>query len=381
MANVYLLNLSADYVTLGNVFDSSKTYIVKDTLQPEIGSFSFTKISKPTSLRIYQESDTGILYNAYTDLTKRQSIGPKPPITGPFIENYSINGATKTDDFVNLLLIDKPPVRTGFFKFDINGTSFAGIIRQVTNYTHYDWEKSGSKYNYITKSETLGYAIEISKNVLYIASINADGSYTYTPSNLNLFLRNLVGGENISSVASIDNPNSYLNSVPGANTKISGSLPASIFYITPEYALRYIASYTDLIASLGADYIKGQQHYATYGAIQGRTISFNPIGYLNKYLDLRQRYGYDTYNATIHYITTGYYEGRTIDYSSAYNPLTGGLYDGRSTSALNANTIIWPIGSTLKGKGKGLSYKYNSITYNLNSSIDYTSNVYYLQVQ
>jgi hypothetical protein len=190
-----------------------------------------------------------------------------------------------------------------------------------------------------------------------------------------------VGGENISSVASIDNPNSYLNSVPGANTKISGSLPASVFYITPEYALRYIASYTDLIASLGADYVKGQQHYATYGAVQGRIISFNPIAYLNKYSDLRQTYGYDTYNATIHYITTGYYEGRTLDNASIYNPLTGGLYDGRSTSALNANTIIWPIGSTLKGKGKGLSYKYNSITYDINSSIDYISNVSYLRVQ
>jgi len=381
MANVYLLNLSADLITLGNVFDSSKSYIVKDTLQPEIGSFSFTKISKPTSLRVYQESDTGILYNAYTDLAKRQALGPKPPITGPFIENYSINGTTKTDDFVNLLLIDKPPVRTGFFKFDINGTSFAGIIRQLTNYTHYDWEKSGSTYNYVTKSETLGYAIEISKNVLYIASANADGSYTYVPTNLNLFLRKLVGGENISSVASIDNPNSYLNSVPGANTKITGSLPASVFYITPEYALRYIASYTDLIASLGADYVKGQQHYATYGAVQGKIISFNPIAYLNKYSDLRQTYGYDTYNATIHYITTGYYEGRTLDNASIYNPLTGGLYDGRSTSALNANTIIWPIGSTLKGKGKGLSYKYNSITYDINSSIDYISNVSYLRVQ
>jgi hypothetical protein len=131
MANVYLLNLSADLITLGNVFDSSKSYIVKDTLQPEIGSFSFTKISKPTSLRVYQESDTGILYNAYTDLAKRQALGPKPPITGPFIENYSINGTTKTDDFVNLLLIDKPPVRTGFFKFDIKSRACIPLLSCV----------------------------------------------------------------------------------------------------------------------------------------------------------------------------------------------------------------------------------------------------------
>jgi hypothetical protein len=158
-------------------------------------------------------------------------------------------------------------------------------------------------------------------------------------------------------------------------------LPASIFYLTPEYALRYIASYVDLIAAYGADYIKGQEHYAQYGALEGRTISFDPIAYLNKYSDIRTTYGYNTYQATIHYINTGYYEGRTLDQASSYNPLTGGLYDGRINSALTSNSIIWPSGPTLKGQGKGLSYKYNSVNYNLNSSIDFTSNVIYLKVQ
>ena len=105
MANVYLLNLSTDFVTLGNVFDSSKTYIVKDSLQPAIGNYTFTTVLKSPTLRIYQETDQGILYNAYIDLSKRQALAPKPPVSGPFIENYSINGQIKTDDFVNLILL------------------------------------------------------------------------------------------------------------------------------------------------------------------------------------------------------------------------------------------------------------------------------------
>jgi len=381
MANVYLLNLSTDFVTLGNVFDSSKTYIVKDSLQPAIGNYTFTTVLKSPTLRIYQETDQGILYNAYVDLSKRQALAPKPPVSGPFIENYSINGQIKTDDFVNLILIDKPPVRTGFFLFTINNVSFPGIIRQLTTYTHYDWEKTAGTYSYVAKTDTVGYAIEVSKNQLYTAFQNTDGSYTYTPTTLNLYLRQLNGGDVITSISSVDNPSTYLQSIPGANTKISGSLPASIFYLTPEYALRYIASYVDLIAAYGADYIKGQEHYATYGALEGRTISFDPIAYLNKYSDIRTTYGYNTYQATIHYINTGYYEGRTLDQASSYNPLTGGLYDGRINSALTSSSIVWPSGPTLKGQGKGLSYKYNSVNYNVNSSIDFTSNVIYLKVQ
>ena len=44
MANVYLLNLSDNQVTLGNVFDSSKSYIVKDTLEYQNRTFAFTKV-------------------------------------------------------------------------------------------------------------------------------------------------------------------------------------------------------------------------------------------------------------------------------------------------------------------------------------------------
>ena len=381
MANV-LLNLSTDSVTMGNVsFNSDTSYLYKDPQQPGISNYEFTKVLSSPSLRVYTEAVRGYLLNAYADLESRESKPPDAPTAGPFIQNYSYAGELKTDNFINLLLIDKPPIRTGFFKFNIGTVSFTGIVRQRLPYVHYDWERNGSKYEYIRKSDDLGYAIEISTNLLYTAVVNSNGT-TYTATPLLNFLRQLKGGEEITSVATTDNPNTYLQSLPGANTKISGSLPVSLFYISPEYSLRYIASYPDLIFAFGTDYAKGQSHYATYGSIQGRIISFDPISYLNKYSDLRQRYGYDTYSATIHYITTGYYEGRTINISSGYNPLTGGLYDTRAYAiALTANTLIWPTTKTLIGKGKSLTYKYNTTTFILNTGLEITSNVMYLRVQ
>ena len=381
MANVYLLNLSDNQVTLGNVFDSSKSYIVKDTLEYQNRTFAFTKVLASPSLRVYREPIRGILLNAYADRETREQVPSDGPVSGPFIENYSYAGELRTDTFVNLLLIDKPPVRTGFFKFSIGSVSFTGIIRQKLPYAHYDWERNGSKYEYIIKSDDVGYAIEISKNLLYTAVTNTNGT-TYTPTSLNLFLRNLNGGEEITAVATTDNPNSYLQSIPGANAKISGALPESIFYISPEYALRYIASYPDLIAAYGTDYALGQSHYSKYGAVEGRIISFDPIVYLNKYQDLRQSFGYDTYNATIHYITTGYYEGRVLDLSSGFNPLTGGLYDERNYSiSLTNKNIIWPTGKTADAKGKQFTYKYGTTSYYVGAALDFESNVIYLKVQ
>jgi hypothetical protein len=381
MANV-LLNLTNDNVTMGNVsFNSDTSYLYKDPQQPTISNYEFTKVLSSPSLRVYTEPIRGALLNAYADLDSRESKPPDAPTSGPFIQNYSYNGELKTDNFINLLLIDKPPLRTGFFKFTIGSTSFTGIVRQRLPYVHYDWERNGSKYEYIRKIGDLGYAIEISTNLLYTAVTNSNGT-TYTRTSLLSFLNQLKGGEEITSTATTDNPNSYLQSIPGANTKVSGALPVNLFYISPEYALRYIASYPDLIFSLGTDYAKGQAHYANYGSIQGRVISFDPISYLNKYSDLRQRYGYDTYSAIIHYITTGYYEGRTIDTSSGFNPLTGGLYDSRVYAvSLTTSSIIWPTTKTLVGKGKSLTYKYNTTTFILNTGLDITSNVIYLRVE
>jgi len=385
----YLINLSPELVTLSNVFTTSKSYLIKDNTQLETGNFSFTKTLVASDLKVYQETEDGLLYGSYNDSATRQSLDPAEPINGPFIENYSRLGDLNLDNFVNLLLIDKPPIRTGFYNFEILGLPFTGIIRQITKYTHYDWVKNAGTYSY-TNIGDLGYAIEISKNLLYTAEsfqsllTNLDGSsatiYVYTPTPLNLALRNLIGGEKITSSTSTVSINSYIQSIPGANTKVTGTLPITIFYISPEEALRYIASYTDLIVAYGTDYAKGQDHYARNGALEGRSITFDPTAYLNKYADLKQLYGYDTYNATIHYITIGYYEGRTIDNASSVNPLSGGLYDIASQSILSSGTFIWQNGPTIKTSGRNLSYNYNSTSYDSGNKVDFTGNVQYLRI-
>jgi hypothetical protein len=385
----YLINLSPELVTLSNVFTTSKSYLIKDNTQLETGNFSFTKTLVASDLKVYQETEDGLLYGSYNDSATRQSLDPAEPINGPFIENYSRSGDLNLDNFVNLLLIDKPPIRTGFYDFEILGLSFTGIIRQVTKYTHYDWVKNAGVYSY-TNIGDLGYAIEISKNILYTAEsfesplVGLNGIrptiYVYTPTPLNLALRNLIGGEKITSSTSTVSINSYIQSIPGANTKVTGTLPITIFYISPEEALRYIASYTDLIVAYETDYAKGQDHYARSGALEGRSIIFDPTAYLNKYADLRQLYGYNTYSATVHYITTGYYEGRTIDNASSVNPLSGGLYDIASQSILSSGTFIWQNGPTIKTSGRNLSYNYNSTSYDSGNKVDFTGNVQYLRI-
>ena len=136
----YLVNLSPNLVTLSNVFSTLKSYVIRDNTQLQTGSFSYTKTLNASDLRLYQETEDGLLYGSYNDSTTRQSLDPAAPIRGPFIENYSRLGDLNLDNFVNLLLIDKPPIRTGFYNFEIQGLSFTGIIRQLEKYTHYDWD-------------------------------------------------------------------------------------------------------------------------------------------------------------------------------------------------------------------------------------------------
>jgi hypothetical protein len=191
MANVYLLNLTQDTVSMGNVFSTEKSYLYKNTTQySSAANYAYTKTLSSNSLRLYQETQTGIKITDYSQISKRESIGPDVPVSGPFIENYSVSGDLNTNNFINLLLLDKPPVRTGFFQFFIGGQTFTGLITKQTTYTYYNWELVGSKYVYTEQPNDLGYAIEISKNLLYTAKL-VDGVYEYIPTELNIFLRNL----------------------------------------------------------------------------------------------------------------------------------------------------------------------------------------------
>lgn len=388
MAN--LLYLSAERVTMGNVFDSSKSFIVKDNYQFSKNNPIYTKTFYSPSLKVYQENEYTWLINDPARINSvRRMTAPAEPKSGPFFENYSVDGTLESKTFINLLLIDKAPIKTGTFFFTVSSPtlgrrSFLGTIKKLTQYTHYNWQVSGMiGFGYTSQSTPLGYGIEISKNILYTSEQSAFGQYTYTPTSINLFLRSLTGNEEITASSTIPDPNTFLNKVEGqtAGWSIPDSITKDYFYIPEEFALRYIASQTDLALNYGANPVAGQDHWASSGGANTRVITFDPIAYLNKYSDVRQSYGFDTYSATAHFITTGLSAGRNTANASTDNPLPGGLYDERSyATPSTANNLIWPISSTLVGSGKGLTYKYNTTTYYVNNSANVTGNVVYLKV-
>ena len=82
------------------------------------------------------------------------------------------------------------------------------------------------------------------------------------------------------------------------------------------HALRYIASYADLIQALGADPAASRAHYTAAGRAEGRTISFDATAYLASHADLLRAFGADTTAATRHFIVYGWREGRTISFDA-----------------------------------------------------------------
>jgi hypothetical protein len=68
-------------------------------------NYLITKILSSPSLRIYQETDEGLLYGSYNDKNTRQALGSAAPINGPFIENYSYAGDLNLDNFINFVII------------------------------------------------------------------------------------------------------------------------------------------------------------------------------------------------------------------------------------------------------------------------------------
>ena len=91
-------------------------------------------------------------------------------------------------------------------------------------------------------------------------------------------------------------------------------------------ALRYIASYGDLIKALGTNIAAAEQHYITYGFQEGRTATFDALDYVASYGDLIKALGTDTVAAEKHYIEYGAAEGRTptfdaLRYTASYGDL------------------------------------------------------------
>ena len=106
----------------------------------------------------------------------------------------------------------------------------------------------------------------------------------------------------------------------------SVAAPAQTTPLSDLDALRYIASYPDLMQAYGADPAKGRSHYETWGLREGRRVTFEPLPYIASYPDLIEAFGPDAVRGTRHYIEWGYKEGRrtTFDalrYTASYPDL------------------------------------------------------------
>ncbi|HYG30453.1 MAG TPA: calcium-binding protein [Allosphingosinicella sp.] len=97
-------------------------------------------------------------------------------------------------------------------------------------------------------------------------------------------------------------------------------------------ALRYIASYSDLIAAFGTDENAGFVHWRDFGQAEGRDpMRFDPLIYGASNPDVASAYGADTRALTTHYINHGFAEGReTTGFSTeeylALNPDLAALF-------------------------------------------------------
>lgn len=100
--------------------------------------------------------------------------------------------------------------------------------------------------------------------------------------------------------------------------------------LTTLNGLAYIASYDDLVRSIGADAVAGIKHYVEYGFKEGRKSSFNGLNYIASYTDLIKAFGANADAGSRHYIQNGYREGRKVtfdpaDYLSRHSDLQGTL--------------------------------------------------------
>lgn len=80
-----------------------------------------------------------------------------------------------------------------------------------------------------------------------------------------------------------------------------------------EEALKYIASYKDLVRAFGPSPQRGREHFEQHGCREGRSILFDPIQYVAGYDDLIRHIGFNENEALRHYFQHGYRENRSID--------------------------------------------------------------------
>ncbi|MGA8053472.1 MAG: hypothetical protein WCA12_06365, partial [Burkholderiales bacterium] len=123
--------------------------------------------------------------------------------------------------------------------------------------------------------------------------------------------------------------------------------------------LEYIASYADLIAALGANGEAGAAHYITSGRFEGRLVAFDGLEYIASYGDLISAFGANSDAGAAHYITNGRFEGRLatfdgLEYIASYGDLIG---------AFGANSDAGAVHYITAGRFEGRLATFDGLEY------------------
>lgn len=84
----------------------------------------------------------------------------------------------------------------------------------------------------------------------------------------------------------------------------------------PLFYLEYIASYPDLMNSIGANPDAGKYHFDNSGTAEGRVVSFDSCNYLASNPDLMNWLNLNYVGAAKHYIEYGRFENRSMSFDS-----------------------------------------------------------------
>ena len=190
----------------------------------------------------------------------------------------------------------------------------------------------------------------------YFISQNADGSYS------------------VLSIGATDT----LTNIELASFDGTGQTLALAQFQAQEFdALRYIASYPDLLKGFGANALAGAQHYFQYGIAEGRDPNlFDPLRYIASYSDLLKGFGTNVVAAETHYIQYGFFEGRDptlfdpLRYIASYSDLLKGFgtnvvaaethyiqhgfFEGRDPNLFDPLQYIASYSDLLKGFGTNI---------------------------
>jgi Ca2+-binding RTX toxin-like protein len=138
-----------------------------------------------------------------------------------------------------------------------------------------------------------------------------------------------------------------------------------LFDNAPFDALRYTASYGDLIAAFRLDAEAAARHHFHSGLAEGRRVSFDPLRYVASHADLIGAFGTDAQAATVHYIEHGHAEGRQL----TFEPLRYVASHADLIQAVGADAGAGAIHYIRHGHGEGRGITFDAVRY-LASNLD-----------